>query len=210
MDNVNSQRRRNKSTLRRRQAQFTADEIVNAARALFLERGYAGTTIEAIAERADVAASTVYAVYGSKRSILRSIRSAWHERTHIREVTYGDLGDMPPEERIEMLARGSRQQWEMGGDVIAIYTGAASSDPEAAAELKGALEGRREGMQRFAAGLEPHLRPGLDAARAAAILQALGLPELYNTLVHESGWSADEYQAWLAAALKRELLGKKE
>lgn len=210
MDRVNSQRRPKKSALRQRQAQFTAGEIVNAAKTLFLEHGYAGTTIEAIAERAGTAASTVYAVFGSKRGILRAIRSAWHERTHIREVTYGDLGDMPPEERIEALARGSRQQWEMGAEVIAIYTGAASADPEAAAELKGALEGRRKGMQNFASGLEPHLRPGLDTDRATAILQALCLPEVFQTLVRESGWSAEEYQAWLARTLKRELLGKGE
>ena len=93
MSDVNRENRQNKSTLRQRQAQATANMIVAAAKDLFLEQGYTSTTIEAIAERADVAVSTVYAVFGSKRGILRAIRSAWHERSHIRDVTYGDPGD---------------------------------------------------------------------------------------------------------------------
>jgi AcrR family transcriptional regulator len=195
-----------KSTLRQRQAQATANMIVAAAKALFLERGYTGTTIEIIAAKADVAVSTVYAVFGSKRGILRAIRSAWHERSHIREVTYGDPGEAKPKERLDQLAHATRQQWETGSEVIAIYTGAAAADPEAAAELRGALEGRRKGMETFAKSLEPYLRPGLDTAHAADILQALCLPEVFNELVRHSGWSADAYQTWLTLNLKWELL----
>lgn len=206
MKNVNSQKRQVRSTLRQRQAQATANLIVAAAKALFLERGYTSTTIEAIAERADVAVSTVYAVFGSKRGILRAIRSAWHEGSHIRAVTYGDPGGAGPEARLEQLARATRQQWETGSEVIAIYSGAAAADPEAAAELSEALAGRRKGMEKFALSLEPYLHPGLDTARAAAILQALCLPEVFFELVHHSGWPAEAYQTWLAQILKRELL----
>jgi AcrR family transcriptional regulator len=194
------------STLRQRQAQATASIIVTSARELFLEQGYTGTTIEAIAARADVAVSTVYTVFGSKRGILRAIRSPWHEGSHIRDVVYGEPGDASPEQRLEQLAQATRQQWESGGDLITIYQGAAAADPEAAAELSEALKGRRKGMETFALSMEPHLPPGLDVTRAAAILQALCLPEVYNQLVRQSGWPADAYQAWLLHALKRELL----
>jgi AcrR family transcriptional regulator len=208
MNNVNRQKRQNKSTLRQRQAQATASMIVAAAKALFLEQGYTGTTIEAIAERAGVAVSTVYAVFGSKRGILRAIRTAWHEGSRIREVVYSDPGEASPEKRLEKLAQATYQQWETGSEVIAIYNGAAAADPEAAAELSEALKGRRKGMETFALSLESHLRPGLDTARAAAILQALCLPEVFNELVRQSGWSAEDYQAWLSQALKCELLGR--
>jgi AcrR family transcriptional regulator len=181
--------------------------IVAAAKDLFLERGYPGTTIEAIAERAGVAVSTVYAVFGSKRGILRAIRTAWHERSHIRDVTVGGLGGARPEERLEQLAQATRLQWETGSEVIAIYTGAAATDPEAAAELSQALEGRRKAMETFALSLKPHLRPGLDTAHAAAILQALCMAEVYHELVRRLGWSTEEYQAWLSQVLKCELLG---
>jgi AcrR family transcriptional regulator len=193
-------------TLRQRQAAATRSMIVEAAQALFLERGYTGTTIEAIAEQAGVAVSTVYAVFGSKRAILRAIRNTWHERTQIREVAYGDPQDSSPQERLKQLAQATRRQWESGSDVIAIYTGAAAADPKAAAELNEALEGRRKGLTNFAKSLEPDLRSDLDLAHAAAILHALSLPEVYDDLVYRSGWTPDEYQDWLNQTLKRELL----
>jgi len=174
---------------------------------LFLKHGYTGTTIEAIAGQAGVAVSTVYAVFGSKRGILRAIRNSWHERTQIRQVAYGDPQATSPQEHLEMLVQATRRQWESGADVIAIYTGAAAADPKAAAELSEALAGRRQGLTNFANSLEAHLRPGLDTAHAAAILHALCLPEVYDDLVNRSGWSADEYQDWLLRTLSREVLG---
>lgn len=199
-------KRQIKSTLRQRQAQATRNMIVAAAQMLFLERGYVGTTIEAIAEKAEVAVSTVYVDFGSKRGILRAIREAWHGRSHIREVTFGKPEAIKPKERLEQLAQATRQQWETGSDVVAIYNGAAMVDPEAAAELSEALAGRRRGIANFAQGLESHLRQGMDVARATAILQALCMPEVFDELVRHSGWSPDAYQAWLSQALKRELI----
>ena len=203
MTDVNNQI---KSTHRQRQAQATRDMIVTTAQALFLEQGYICTTIDTIAERAGVATSTVYAIFGSKRGILRAIRDTWHERTHIREVINSSQQSAIPEERLEQLAEATRKQWEMGAEVTAIYTGAAAADPRAAAELTQALMGRREGMQNFAKNLETHLRSGLDAPHAAAILQALCMPEVFDELVRHSGWSADEYQTWLVNILKHEML----
>jgi len=203
MTDVNHQ---TKITHRQRQAQATRSMIVAAAQALFLEQGYICTTIDAIAERAGVATSTVYAIFGSKRGILRAIRDTWHERSHIREVLNSTVQSSNPNERLEQLAQATRKQWEMGAEVTAIYTGAAAADPRAAAELTQALVGRREGLQTFAKSLEPHLRPGLDATHAASILQALCLPEVFDELVRRSGWSVDEYQVWLAQTLKHEIL----
>jgi len=203
MSNV---KRQKKPTLRQRQAEATRNLILSAAQDLFSDRGYAGTTIEAIAEHAGVAVSTVYAVYGSKRSLLRAIRLAWHERSQIRDVAYSAPDDTEAKDRLEQLALATRQQWEMGSEVIAIYTGAASADPEAAAELQEAIEGRRKGMRAFAASIQPSLREDLDEEKAADILQALCLPEVYYELVKHAGWAPETYQAWLAQALKRELL----
>jgi AcrR family transcriptional regulator len=203
MADVNKQK---KLTLRQRQAQATRSMIVAAAQALFLEQGYICTTMETIAERAGVATSTVYAIFGSKRGILRAIRDTWHERSHIREVLNRAPQSSSPTELLDLLAQATRRQWETGAEVTAIYTGAAAADRRAAAELTQALTGRREGLQGFARGLEPHLRPGLDVGHAASILQALCLPEVFDELVRHSGWSGDEYQEWLARTLKQEIL----
>ncbi len=58
------------STRRQAQARQTRLHIAEAARVLFLERGYAGTSIEAIAERAGVAPETIYAAFKNKRNVL--------------------------------------------------------------------------------------------------------------------------------------------
>ncbi|MBN1964178.1 MAG: TetR/AcrR family transcriptional regulator [Anaerolineae bacterium] len=204
MEEVNNQ---NRLTWRQRQAQATRALILATAQSLFLEHGYAGTTVEAIAEQAGVAVSTVYAVFGSKLGILRGIREGWHERSHIREVALSDTETTEPAQRLVQLAQATRQQWETGAEVIAVYKGAAAADPQAAAELAAALQGRREAMRAFAHHLAPHLRGDLDVAQAAAIVQALCLSEVYDELVTRAGWSADAYEAWLLKVLKRELLG---
>ena len=47
--------------------------VVDAARTLFLERGYAATTIEAISEHSDVPPATVYRLFSSKLGILKAL-----------------------------------------------------------------------------------------------------------------------------------------
>ena len=58
------------SELRRTQAEQTRALVLDAARVLFEERGYEGTSVAAIAEAARVSAETVYARFGSKRVLL--------------------------------------------------------------------------------------------------------------------------------------------
>jgi len=196
-------------THRQRQALETRRLIVDTARELFLERGYAATTIDAIAGKAGVAVSTVYAIFKNKRAILREIRMAWHEQTRAREINEEVAVQPDPERRLEMVANANRRQWELGGALVAIYQGAAAADREAAAELEEALRGRRATLDRVVQGMEEALRPGMTVERAAAILRALCQAEIYRELVEGSGWSPDEYEVWLAETLKGQLLSRK-
>jgi AcrR family transcriptional regulator len=193
-------------THRQRQALETRRLIAEAAGRLFLERGYAATTMDTIAGEAGVAVSTVYAAFKNKRAVLREIRMGWHERTRAREINAEAARQPDPELRLEMVANSNRRQWEQGAGLIAIYQDAAAADREAATELAEALRGRKAALDRVVEGMEEALRPGLDLSRAAAILRSLCRPEVYQELVEESGWSPDEYESWLGEALKRELL----
>jgi AcrR family transcriptional regulator len=193
-------------THRKRQALATRRLIAEAARGLFLERGYAATTMDAIAGEAGVAVSTVYAIFKNKRAILKEIRMAWHERTRAREINEEAAQTSDPTRRLEMVAHANRRQWEFGGTLVAIYQGAAAADREAAAELEEALRGRRATLDRVVWGMEEALRPGLGVETAAAILRALCRAEVYQELVDGSGWSPDGYETWLAESLKGQLL----
>ena len=193
-------------THRQRQALATQKLIVDTAQELFLEQGYTATSIEAIAAKAGVAVSTVYAIFTNKRGILRAIRQAWHDESGQREIFSEATQQSDPKRRLELAAHATRRQWEVGATMIRIYAGAAAVDKEAAAELKEALEGRRAALTHFIEEMAPMLRPGLDVAQAAAIFRSLTLAEIYQELVVQDGWSPDEYEAWLAEALHQQLL----
>lgn len=65
---------------RERKKLETRQRISEAAFALFVERGYEATTVEAIAERADVAKGTVFNYFPQKRAFLAAIADAWTRR----------------------------------------------------------------------------------------------------------------------------------
>jgi len=193
-------------THRQRQALATQALIVDAARDLFLERGYGITTIEDISGKAGVSISTVYAIYKNKRGILKAIREAWHLESGQREIIKQALEEPDGARRFDLAAKATRRQWETGASMIAVYTSAAAVDAEAASELKESLAGRRAGLGHFIAQSASLLRPDLSLERATAIYLGLTKSEVYQELVGVFGWSPDEYERWLASLLKHQLL----
>ena len=69
MTDVNSHPR----TSRRDRARATRLRILTSAQALFIERGYAATTMEDIAAAAGVAVQTVYYTFRTKALLLREV-----------------------------------------------------------------------------------------------------------------------------------------
>ena len=193
-------------THRQRQAAETQRLVLEAAKKLFLETGFGVTTIEVIASTAGVAVSTVYAIFGNKRGILKSIRENWHQTSQARDISAQAHKEPDPARRIALFARATRQAWEQGGTMMAIYQSAAAVDTEAAAELNAALTGRRTNMGRWLEASAPLFRPDLEPKRVVAIYLALTRPEVYLELVNEFGWTPDEYEAWLAETLKQQFL----
>ena len=58
---------------RREAAERTRLAILAAARALFVEHGYAGTSVQQIAARAGISVDTVYASVGRKPQLLLAV-----------------------------------------------------------------------------------------------------------------------------------------
>jgi AcrR family transcriptional regulator len=201
MENVKS-----KLTHRQRQALATRALIVDAACELFLAQGYMATTIEAISARAGVAVSTVYAVFRNKRGILQVIRERWHQESGQRDIYRQALEHQDPKRRLELAACATRRQWETGGAMMAIYQAAAAADPDAAAELSTALQGRRAFLTHFIDAMSEQLRPDLSPTRAIALFSTLTQPTIYQELVGQEGWSPEEYEVWLAETLQQQLL----
>lgn len=197
---------KNSLTHRQRQALETQRLIIEAAKTLFLEQGYALTTIQAIAAQAGVAVSTVYSIFTNKRGILKAIRETWHLTSQVRDIYKRAKLESDPARRLELYAHANRRQWETGGAMVAIYTSAAAADPEAAAELQTALSGRRKSVSAWLEETVPSLKPDLTFEQICAIYLAVTRAEVYQELVEEWGWTPDAYEAWLAGALKQQLL----
>src|SRR4029077_7454299 len=95
-------------THRQRQAMQTRTLIVDAARSLFVSRGYAATSLEAVAEMAGVASRTVYSVFGTKKALLGAICEAWLAEAGIPESIAEGLREPDLRRRLLIVARGSR------------------------------------------------------------------------------------------------------
>lgn len=190
-------------TLRQRQAQETRRRIIGEARALFASRGYAATTIADIAARAGVAIPTVYKTFGNKPGLLEAIVEAW--RT---DFVPGGLGSAPADAvgAIAWWAHTARRQWETGYDIAMIFAGASTADSAVRQELTKRLRFRAAAIGRVAEVASRTPGALVPAPRAAAIISALTLPEVYRELVHDQGWTADEYESWVMHTLTDQLL----
>src|SRR5215471_2349551 len=115
--------------------------VVQAARTLFLERGYAGTTVEAISDLSDVPPATVYRLFSSKLGILKALLDvsiagddravALQDRPHVRAL----LADPDPRNQLSGFAGISCGIMARTEPVYRILMSAAGSDRDAAALL---------------------------------------------------------------------------
>ena len=213
MANVKTQRRYD-SALRKEQARQTRVRMLDAAQRLFAARGYAASTMEAIASEAGVAVDTIYSGFGSKRGVLSSLL----------DVRVGgddepiDLLDRPGPQAVRREPDQKRQIAAFAGDITAIVErvrpvddiirGAAAVDSEVAVLRSRIQESRYEGMRQFVTWLAANgpLRRGMTDADAAAIVWTLTSPEVHRLLRSERGWTEERYKEWLAETLRRTLL----
>jgi AcrR family transcriptional regulator len=188
--------------------------VIDAARTLFVERGYGATTIEAISSASDVPQATVYRLFASKIGILKALLDvsiggddepvAVAERPHVRAA----LEAPRPEETVARLAAVSVAINSRTSPIYRVLLSAASADTEAAGLLDELTRQRQDGQGSVANALAraKALRSGLRAQDAADVIHALASPELYRLLVIDRGWSQPRYEQWLAESLRGQLL----
>ena len=202
------------SALRKQQAGQTRMRILDAAEKLFAERGYATSTIEAIAAEAEVAVDTVYASFGSKRSVLKSLLGVRVGGDEARVELLDRPGpqavrrETDQRRQLAAFARDLTQIIERAGPVDGIVRGAAAVDADIAEFRVKAQEGRYRNMQRLVSWLAANgpLKDGLTEDDAAAIAWAMASPEVHHMLRVVRGWTPERYTAWLGDSLTRILL----
>ena len=188
--------------------------VVEAARTLFVDRGYGATTIEAVSDRSDVPPATVYRLFTSKLGILKALLDV--------SITGDDqalpLLDRPevaalfaepdPERLLAGFARINVGINERSGQIYQILASAACSEPEAADLLGQYTQQRQQGQGQIARALARAgaLRADRRESDAADIIHVFMSPEVYRLFVTDRGWSRARYERWLKNALVQQLL----
>ena len=202
------------SPRRQAAARETRRLITAAATRLFIERGYAATSMRDIAATAEVAEKTLYLTFGSKADLLRAVAD---------QAVTGDDEPVPVAERRwfqDLLAasdsRQVLQEWvehqeralHRLSDLIETVRAAANSDPEIAALYREKRDELITDARHIATALAARgdLREKLTVTEAADHLNAITGPELHRVLVIDRGWTPERYRAWTRRNLENYLL----
>lgn len=195
--------RRYDATGRREQARRQHEETLTIARARFLEHGYGGVTVEAIAVEAKVSPATVYKSYGGKAGLARAL---------CEQALRGD-GSVPAEERSDQLhssgdARAIIEGWgKLAAEVsprvsplLLLLRDAAQTDDDAAA-LYGDLEASHlarmtDNARRLLA--TGQVRPKMTTSAVRDVLWTCTAPELHDLLITRRRWTRAQFARFVA------------
>ena len=207
-------KRRYDATRRRQAAARTRAAILDAARQLFTERGYAATPMTAIADRAGVALDTIYASVGRKPELARLLIETAisgtdqaipaEQRDYVRAIQAAPDADT----KIAIYAAAVAAIAPRLALVLAIIQQAARDEPELARLWDQIAERRAANMRRFVADLATTAPLRLDPDQAADIVWATNSAEMYQLLVGQRGWSPQRYERFLADTWRRLLLAE--
>lgn len=196
------------SLVRQRQAEDTRRRIVEATRQLLVSEGYAGMAVEAIAQRAEVSAQSVYAIFKSKTGILTELLDQSTFGPEYEDAVRQALAASEPETRLRLAARIARQIHDAQKATFDLLRGAGVVAPELAKLQQQREHLRYERQERMIISLHDarRLRPELNYRTARDIFWMLTGQDVYRMLVRERGWSSQKYQDWLAETLAQSLL----
>lgn len=201
-------KRRYDSSRRQELAQLNRQAILEAARHLLLENGYAATTIGGIAQQAGVSVETIYKTFGNKAGLAKALFDVsvvgddepipLAERPEIKAVE----AEHDAAKKIELFFAGFPARRGRTAPIERMIREAAATDAAAAAvrdQLKAELH---RGMTMFATNLieSGGLRPGLTTEDVADILYAYASLDFFDVLTGR-GWSHQRYARFVTNAL---------
>jgi AcrR family transcriptional regulator len=197
------QRKQYVSELRSQAAEATRDRVLNAAKALMGRDGIDRVSIAQIAQKANVAVSTVYALYRSKEGILRGLMKKALFGPPFQSARAKLEGVTDPVKLIALTAHVARAIYEGENLELGLLRGASAFSP-ALRKLEQEFEKMRLEMQEDRVRLlfaQSKQKAGLELDEARRILWMYTSRDVYHMLVHKSGWTPDRYQEWLSDTL---------
>jgi len=192
----------------------TRRRILDAASALFRDQGYAGTTIAAIAQRAQVVPDTVYATVGPKpvlfRELIETALSGTDRPIEGRERDYAIRMRAEPNaaKKLAIYAEAVAQLQARLAPLFLVLREAAGAHPELAELWRQITDRRARNMRELAADLSAtgSVRADLTLDEVADIVWSMNSSEYYAMLVLDRGWTPERFARWLHDAWCRLLL----
>jgi AcrR family transcriptional regulator len=192
-------------------------DVLEAAQRLFLQHGYAGTTIPAIASEAGVAVQTIYNTVGGKRAVIGgvvelAVRGPDYPATVSDTLGERIRGEPDPHRIVELFADWLVAVHERTCSIMVVIGEAAALEPEVAEFEQTLADKRLEGYRQIAVELDRRaaLPNAIEVDAAAATMWSLGHPQTYRFL-RARGWDDEAYRTWLVVALVGALgLGRAE
>lgn len=187
--------------------------MIEAAYRLFIERGYAATTMADIAAAAGVAEQTLYYTFGSKPQLLQraydlAVMGPGNAVPPDQQEWYQSFTDADSlTEALAVLVDNVATVLARTAPLDEMARAAAIADP-AAAEARRTKEALRrhawgDMIDRLSDRFER--RQGVDRTEAVDSMLVVMSPTNYHTLVTEYGWSADAWSAWCRRFLAAQL-----
>ena len=204
--------RKYSSTVRDEQAARTRARILDAASELFLERGYARTTMKDIADLAGVARDTVHAVFGSKARVLtalidvRLVPDDSVANVTQRADAQAIKDEVDQRKQIELFATFITGISTQLRPVFEILRTASAVEPEMATVFEEMDRFRMKNMQTYAKWIAARGPLRISTRRAGEIIWTLASPDVARMLCDELGWTQSQHARWLADTLVRTLL----
>ena len=207
-------RRRYDSRGRQEQAGRSRWAMLQAARGLFLDHGYAATTMPAVAAAAGVSVQSVYKAFGNKPALLKAVFDAAIAGDDepvpvLQRAALGRVRDEPdPYRKLSLYGEFVAEVSPRHVPIQLLARAAAAADPEAAGVWDQLQAERLAGMTLFARALHRDglLRQDVPVEEARDLLWTCNSPELYELLVLQRGWTPQRYGRWLADTLGAALL----
>jgi AcrR family transcriptional regulator len=192
-------------------AQATRRAVVAAARELFGEQGYAGTTVQQIARRARVAPATVYAQCGGKQGLLETLMDTWTAGALVQEIIAACAAAPTGVEKLDVLADGYVTIYATSGDIVRIVTDAAASVAEAKTFLKTANDRHHQALVQIAAQLRDtgDLAGGLSDDDVADIIFFHFRYEQFTLAAYEFGWGESRARDWIRERVRTAILRRR-
>jgi AcrR family transcriptional regulator len=192
--------------------------MLEAAHRLFVEQGYAATSVRQIADEARVGEQTVYRVFEDKAALLREVLLATvsgGDRASVARDMEDFMSDVAaaqtPHERIRVVAAWSAGVYQRdAADLEEVVFAGAAADPRVEELSRFIKEQRHQDIKALVPAVVGDTGPpaGMTFDEIADFVYAVWSSPVYRMLVKDRGWSLEKYIDWCVLMVERMFLDR--